>query len=266
MLDWLSRWQTLFSKSANDMLSGPAGTTQAKQIWELPTSAPPSWSPAETRILAQCEHSKTICTITNSSHGTPLQTVVLGNDPATNQLLLDDFFPRPATSPVGDRFQLSLPMGKGLMLLQVVVREEMRAAPAPVYVAEVVDKTTVTDRRQSQRLCFSSAMAPRVDLLIPLSPRLRGHLLDLSEGGFAMVFYGAAKPKLFARAGDCRIEIDEDFVLRPKVLIQQVRTHRKPFPHTVIRLRFVDLAAADKDKLATFIQNCTTQTPSLSAA
>ncbi len=266
MLDWLSRWQTFFSRCANDALGSPAGATSAKQIWELSTAAQPNWSPSETRILTQCEHSKTICTITNSSQDIPLQTVVLGSDPVTNQLLLDDFFPRPTTSPVGGRFQLSLPMGKGLMLLQVVVRKEMRAAPAPVYVAEVIEKATVTDRRQSQRLYFSSSMAPRVDLLIPLSPRMRGHLLDLSEGGFAMVFYGAAKPKLFARAGDCRIDIEEDFVLRPKVQILQVRTHRKPFHHTVIRLRFTDLAAADKDKLASFIQNCAPQTPRLSAA
>lgn len=261
MLDWLSRRQTFFDKSAVALASTPP-----KPMWELPETPPESWSPAQIRALQECEHHKTICSITNGAYEFPLQTLVLGADPMNNKLLLDDFFPRPASSPVGDRFQLNIPMGKGMMLLQVVVRDEIGAAPAPVYVAEVVEKAILTDRRLSQRLYFASSLAPRVDLLVPFSPRLRGHLLDLSEEGSAMVFYGAAKPKLFTRTGDCRIEIDADFVLRPKVVIQQVRTCRKPFHHTIIRLRFANLSTEEKDRLKVFIHDCTTQTTGLSAA
>jgi hypothetical protein len=213
-----------------------------------------------------CEEKKTICSITDQVRDTPMQTVVLGCDPITHQVLLDDFFPRPPVSPVGGRFQLHLPMGRGLLLLQVVVRDEIGVAPTPAYIAEVVDKIVVKDRRLSQRLQFSGSSAPRIDLLVPFSPRLRGHLLDLSEDGFAMVYYGATKPKLFTRAGDCRIDFDERFVLRAKVQVQQVRSRRKPFHHTVIRIRFSELTAVDRDRISAFIHDCIASTSSLNAA
>jgi hypothetical protein len=263
MLDWLTRRQTFFGKATHKA----DASTSPKPIWELPMATPPNWSPAETRTLTECVRHKTICSITNGAYEAPRQTLVLGCDTSNNQLLLDDFFPRPSRTPIGERFQLNLPLGKGMLMLQVVVRDEIGAAPTPVYVAEVVEKTVVTDRRLNPRLHFPSSAAPRVDLLVPFSPHLGGHLLDISEGGFAMVFYGSTKPKLFTRSGDCRINFDAEFVLRPKVVVQQVRSHRKPFHHTIIRVRFAELSAAERERLKVFIQDCSSaQTRDLSAA
>lgn len=262
MRDWFMGWQKFFSKAGHTAVAPPAPT----QRWDLPAMPVLRWTSGETRVLLDCEEQKTICAITDHTRETPMQTVVLGCDPTAHQVLLDDFFPRPKVSPVGGRFQLQLPMGVGMLLLQVVVRDEIGVAPTPAYVAEVVDKRVLKDRRLSQRLLFSSASAPRIDLLVPFSPRLRGHLLDLSEGGFAMVYYGASTPKLFTRAGECRIDFDEHFVLRAKVQVQQVRPRRKPFHHTVVRIRFSELTASERDRISAFIDECVAGTASLNAA
>lgn len=266
MRDWFMGWQKFFGKAGANAKTVAPPLPALTQRWDLCTTPALHWSAGETRVLLDCEEKKTICSINDHAKDTPMQTVVLGCDPTAHQVLLDEFFPRPAVSPVGGRFQLQLPMGTGLLLLQVVVRDEIGVAPTPAYVAEVVDKRVLKDRRQSQRLQFSSATAPRIDLLVPFSPRLRGHLLDLSEGGFAMVYYGVNKPKLFTRAGDCRIDFDDRFILRAKVQVQQVRPRRKPFHHTVIRIRFSELPAADKDRISAFIHDCMASTASLSAA
>ncbi len=266
MRDWFVGWQKLFGKADLKTTTATPSSPQPTQHWELPGAPALRWTAGETRVLLNCEESKTICSISDHARDTPMQTVVLGCDPSVHQVLLDEFFPRPAVSPLGGRFQLQLPMGEGLLLLQLVVRDEIGVAATPAYVAEVVDKLVVKDRRQNQRLQFSSASAPRIDLLVPFSPRLRGHLLDLSEGGFAMVYYGATKPKLFTRTGDCRIDFDKNFVLRTQVQVLQVRPRRKPFHHTVIRVRFSDLSPAERDRIATFIHECMSSAANLSAA
>ena len=266
MRDWFVGWQRLFGKAELKMNTTTPTPPQTIQHWDLPTAPVLRWTAGETRVLLDCEQSKTICSVSDHARDIPMQTVVLGCDPSVHQVLLDDFFPRPTASPVGGRFQLQLPMGEGLLFLQLVVRDEIGVAATPAYVAEVVDKMAVKDRRQNQRLQFNSASAPRIDLLVPFSPRLRGHLLDLSEGGFAMVYYGATKPKLFTRTGDCRIDFDKNFVLRTKVQVLQVRPRRKPFHHTVIRVRFSDLSAAERDRIAAFIHACMGSAANLSAA
>ena len=266
MRDWFVGWQKLFGKADLKTITISPSSLLPTQHWDLPTAPVLRWTAGETRVLLDAEQSKTICSISDHSRDTPMQTVVLGCDPSAHQVLLDDFFPRPLVSPVGGRFKLQLPMGQGLLLLQLVVRDEIRVAATPAYVAEVVDKMVVKDRRQNQRLQFSSASAPRIDLLVPFSPRLRGHLLDLSEGGFAMVYYGASKPKLFTRSGDCRIDFDQNFVLRTTVQVLQVRPRRKPFHHTVIRVRFSDLSSAERDRIAAFIHECMVSAANLSAA
>lgn len=258
----LLRWPMFIKKASHES----AAPSPMEQRWDLPTSPTLCWNALETQALLRCEDSTTICTVTDQGRNSPLQTVVLGCDPAANQVLLDDFFPRPASSPLGGRFQLHLPMQDGLLLLDVLVRDEIGVAPTPAYVAEIVNKTTVSDRRLSPRLRFSSALAPRIDLLVPLSPQLRGHLLDLSEDGLAMVHYGATKPTLFAKSGECRIQFDEYFVLRAQVQIQQVKACRKPFHHTVIRIRFNGLTACEKDRLGAFVRDCVANTAGLSAA
>lgn len=266
MREWFISWQKLFGKVEHENKTPTESPQPFTQSWDLPAMPTLQWTAGETRVLLGCEKQKTICAITDHVRESPMQTVVLGCDPAAHQVLLDDFFPRPSVSPVGGRFQLQLPMGTGLLLLQVVVRAEIGVAKTPAYIAEVVDKMEVKDRRLNQRLQFNSASAPRIDLLVPFSPRLRGHLLDLSEGGFAMVYYGADKPKLFTRTGECRIDFDERFVLRAKVQVQQVRSRRKPFHHTVIRIRFSELTTAEKDRIRAFIQDCLAGTTRLSAA
>lgn len=267
MFKWLSVLPDLFRHSVDLHSSTSADSAaKAKQTWELPAAKPVQWNPAESAAIARCEQQKTICSISGSAYETPVQTVVLGCDSGSNMLLLDEFFPRAAVSPVGGQFQLNLPMGTGLLLLYVIVRSQIQVGGSPAYVAEVISKEAVSDRRLSPRLLFKNASSPRVDLLVALSPRLRGHLMDLSDNGFTMVFYGAAKPKLFTSKGDCRVDFDEHFVLRSKVQILQIRSRRKPFLHTLVRGQFVDLPEAERDRIRVFIRDCVTQSEHLDAA
>lgn len=264
MRDWLMGWSRRVRKIGPNAKSPAA--TPASLAWELPAAPLLRWTPAEMQALLDCEQQKTICAIVEQDREAPRQTVVLGCDPAGHQILLDDFFPRPEVSPIGGSFQLQLPMGTELLRLQVVVRDEIGVAPIPAYVAEVVGKVAVEDRRFSQRLQFTDVSAPQVDLLLPFSSRVRGHLRDLSESGFAMVYYGASTPQLFTYSGECCIDFDERFTLRAKVEVQQVRARRKPCHHTHIRVRFRELSALDRERIGTFIDNCRHGADSLSKA
>jgi hypothetical protein len=254
MRDWFVGWQKFFGKVDQQA----AVVVAPVQRWNLSATPALQWTSAEARVLLDCEVQKTICAITDYTCSQLRQTVVLGWDLAAHQVLLDDFFPRPTGSPVGGRFQLQLPMGAKAVMLQLVVRDEIGIAAAPAYVAEVVDKSVLGDAHLSKRLEFSGASAPKVDLLVPFSPHLRGHLVNLSEDECSMVYYGADTPKLFTRAGECRIDISERFVLRAKVQVQQVRPRRKPFRHTLIRIRFSELPATDRDRLRALLNGVTT--------
>lgn len=250
MRDWFVGWQKFFGKVDQEATIVVAPV----QRWDLPATPALHWTSAETRVLLDCEEQKTICAITDCTRSLLRQTVVLGWDLAAHQVLLDDFFPRPTVSPLGGRFQLQLPMGAKALLLQLVVRDEIGIAATPAYVAEVVDKRVLGDDHLSKRLQFSGTSAPKVDLLVPFSPHLRGHLVNLSEDECTMMYYGADTPKLFTRAGECRIDISERFVLRAKVQVQQVHPCRKPFRHTLIRIRLSELPAADRDRLHALLQ------------
>ena len=248
MVAWFNRWQRWFGKP-----QGASGA--APDFWNLTHSNPLRWNLAETGILLQCERNNVFCSVVEEPTGESRQTVVLGFDLDTNQLLLDEFFPRPAHLVPGQRLQLNLPSTHGLLVLSVIMQDPILVTTTPAYVVEVMEKQLLRDRRVHPRVEFAGSSAPKVEMLLPLTPSLRGQLVDLSASGFSMWSVGAHKPALFSRNGHCRIHFADQFVLSVDVRLQQVRFRRRPCHHTVFRARFCQLADAERDRLQAFIRS-----------
>lgn len=252
MAEWLNKWQRWFREPSSNVIAAPSPDPA---FWNLNHSEPLIWETTELDLLRDCERNTTLCSVTQDSTGVTLQTVILGFERDTQRILLDEFFPTSQSLLFGQKFQLSLPSRAGILVLQVVVRDCIRVARNPAYVVEVLDKKRLSDRRVHPRLTFAGGGAPSVDLLLPLTPALRGQLLDLSAKGCAITCFGPQKPQLYSRKGQCRIRFSEAFVMTVDIHLIQVNFQRRPCRHTLFRARFQPLALSTQEQLLTFIHS-----------
>lgn len=252
MADWLNKWQRWFHKPAmateNPPLPDPG-------FWNLNRPQPLVWDSGELDLLRDCESHTTLCSATEETTGEVMQTVVLGFERGTQRVLLDEFFPARSRVLPGQKFQLSLPSRAGVLILEVIVRDSIWVARNPAYVAEILAKKHLRDRRVQSRVAFAGTAAPKVDLLLPLTPAMRGQLVDLSPKGCAIACLSPQKPQLFSRRGQCRIHFSDTFVLAADIQVTQANFQRQPCRHTLFRARFLALPVAGQEQLLAFIHS-----------
>lgn len=213
----------------------------------------PDWAPEEIDALLDAARYSRLCYATCEQYNAPLQSVVLAFDMNENQLLLDEFFPSPATGLIDTNLTLTLSTPVGALYLEVKVTQRVTFAGGPALVARVYSKGVHPDIRQSARVAFAKGQAPAIELLLPMTPLMRGHVVDLSPNGLLMCCPSARRPNLFTHKGECKVMFDEHFRLRANVRIQHARFIRKPFRHSMLRVAFCNLPADQKEQLAAFL-------------
>jgi hypothetical protein len=252
MAEWLTKWQSWFHKPSK---AAGVQLPPDPKFWSLSQNQPLIWEVGELDLLRACERHTTRCTATQESTGDTLQTVVLGFESDTQRLLLDEFFPVHQLPLPGQKFQLSLASRTGILILEVIVRDSIWIARNPAYVVEILGKKRLSDRRALPRVVFAGRDAPNVDLLLPLTPALRGQLLDLSAKGCAINCFGPQKPQLYSRKGQCRIRFSDACVMTVDIQITQVSFQRQPCRHTLFRARFQPLPLATQEQLSAFMHS-----------
>jgi len=253
MAEWLNKWQRWFRAPPPQIVPAPI---PEPGVWSLRQQPLLIWETAELDLLYNCERNNTLCSATEDASGETLQTVVLGFEHDTQRILLDEFFPaHHQRNFLGQKFQLCLPSRGGVLVLEVIVRDAIWIAQNPAYVVEILNKKRVSDRRIHPRLTFSGPETPSVDLLLPLTPALRGQLLDLSSKGCAITCFGPQKPQIYSRKGQCRIRFSETFVMTADIQVTQVNFQRRPSRHTLFRARFQPLPLTTQEQLLTFIHS-----------
>lgn len=261
MAEWLNKWQSWFHKPSQAV--EPPAPAPDTRFWSL-NHQPLQWETAELDLLRDCERRTTLCTAIQESTGDHLQTLVLGFERDTGRILLDDFFPARQHPLPGQKLQLSMASRAGVLVLEVVLRDTLWIGQNPAYVAEVLNKKRLSDRRIHPRVVFEGPGGPSVDLQLPLTPARRGQLLDLSARGCAITCFGPHRPQLYSRRGQCRIRFSEAFVMTADLQVTQVSFQRLPCRHTLFRARFQALPLAAQEQLMAFIHSYETLTRRIS--
>lgn len=213
------------------------------------------WSGDEAGILLRAERNKPFCHAKFVNTEEQFQTVLLGFDLKADQILIDEFFPVPKSSLLNTRFELTITAPEGLLVLEVTTKEKVYMDSQPSFVLSVLSKKRVNDRRLNPRIQFTRNIAPKIELIIPMSGLIKGHLIDLSTEGLTMNFFGAQKPQLMSSSGECTLHFSDQVKLRVKMRIKQVSFSRKPCSHTMLRMLFRQTSDTQNDQLHAFIQS-----------
>ena len=217
------------------------------------------WSSQEIGALLAAEKSAHFCYASHPQYKSPLQSVILGFDLSNNHILLDEFFPCPASGLIDQILTLTLPTILGVLRLEMEISEKVILDGQAAFIAHIRNKAILQDRRQSSRVAFAKDQAPAIELLLPMSPLIHGQVIDLSDNGLLMAYPSPQKPDFFTHSGECKILFNEQFTFKALAKIKQVRFNRKPFRHNLLRISFCALEQEQKDQLQMFIhryQSC----------
>lgn len=251
MVAWLNKWQACFK---------PASSNQKSDVpahWQLPIVENMTWSAAERDCVKESEEKRLLCSIRSTDTCEKMQTVILSSALNHNQLLLDPFFPAPNDSVLGREFKLCL-LGSNTMKIRLVVRELLALDTGPAYLGEVIYKEMALPFKYNpifgDRLYFSQAPLPPAILWAPMSPRIHGTLLELSEHDCVIAHYSNHRPFFSMPTGECRISFSDSFSLLLPVSIQQTRMMRSPVCHTLITLSFIHSPKDERGILRSIIR------------
>lgn len=211
------------------------------------------WTPTELSILSHAAKHSCLCYGVCDEYNASLQSVILGVDVDENQLLLDEFFPSPAMGLIDANLTLSLNTPTGALYLGITIVRRVAFAGGPALVAHITAKSTHQTVIQTATVAFAKDQAPAIELLLPMTPMMCGHVVELSPTGLSMYCAATRRPSLFTHSGECKITFSEHFRLKANVRIQHVAFSRKPFRHSLLRITFCSLPADQKEQLQAFL-------------
>lgn len=255
MHSWLQSlnklWQTKKTK-------GDLARAHARSPWQLsPQPNSPDWRPEEAAAILAYEHALQRCAASDH-RGHHWQTMVLGADLNAGQILLDEFFPAPPAEVLAGQVPITLQLvGRpGVLEVEVRLMKPQWVSGQRAYLATVLGKQFTDNRTQIPSVQFARNQAPQAQLLLPLTPLLKGHVTELSRGGFTMTVYAHAKPELLARIGDCQLRFSDQFLLKTTAQVKSLQFNRKPCCHLQVHGQFQQLSNEQRDNLKQFLLNC----------
>lgn len=261
MLSFLNSIQVFWSKKSLPSTRGQHGasiahTDSPDKIWNSIEEEGPVWQSEEIAMLLEHEHRRPTCLVYLRSQDSVYQTILLGFDLSSNHLLVDEFFPSPSVERLLQQpMRLRLRSTAGELDLTIVLQERISLQGGRAYMARVLAKELHTGQSKRLSIGFSQALAPSVQLLLPMGPTLKGTLLELSSERFVMRAYGPRKPVVNTPTGECTIYFNQHFTLNTRVTVKNVSFHRKPCCHTEIRAAFRALNEDQGNQLSSFIQS-----------
>lgn len=211
------------------------------------------WTPEEVDALLTAEKHSHFCYATCPGHSATMQSVVLGFDLSSEQILLDQFFPTPASGLTDQILTVTLPTTAGTLSLDIDIKEKIVFAGSAALVANIQRKSLHKDQHQLRQVVFDKKHAPAIELLLPMTPLMSGHIVNLSEHALLMSCPARERPNLFTHDGECKIVLNDQVTFKARVRIKQVHFNRKPFRHNMVRLIFRDLSADQLEQLREFI-------------
>lgn len=226
--------------------------------WQLSLQAhTPDWQDGEVAALMAYEHAHQRCAATDH-RGQYWQTLILGADLNAGHLLLDEFFPAPPAEILAGEVPITLQLvgQPGILEVEVRLTKPYWISGQRAFVGTVIGKQFSENRNLCPSVRFARGQAPQGQLLLPLSPLLKGHVTELSRGGFSMTVYTHAKPELLARIGDCQLRFSDRFLLKTSAQVKSMQFSRRPCCHLQVHGQFQQLSNEQSDNLKQFLLSC----------
>lgn len=212
------------------------------------------WTARQTMIILHNEAEKLPCYLHSRNGDFYSQTLILGLDLDANTLLLDEPFPKTEQLKANTATELVLRTHLGSLALGLSAVEHLDLATGPALLCQILDKRTLVDRRLTPRTYFDAASRPQAQVLAPLVGLVRGSVLDLSCGGFAISLPSREKPPGPTINCECSIQLASHMRLRLLGKVISQRSYRKPYKHRVVRFKFVNLNDTQRDQLLLFVE------------
>lgn len=245
-MHWLKTISWLFS-AQHHQLQKPQSPEAAP-----PTMASLPWCQKELALLLSAQQSGRPCYAQYQGSDVTMQSLILGFDVGSDQLVLDEFVPSPAAGVIDRQLIVRLGSATALLQLQVLVTGRMTFGAHGALAAKVICKTFNETPIQARPVVFSRQHAPAIDLLLPMNPLLRGQVLEISTDELLISAPASAKPSLYTRKGQCKIRFAEQFSLQCAVTIKSLRFVRKPSRHSIVHATFEGLTDEQSEQLAYF--------------
>lgn len=210
------------------------------------------WCQKELALLLSAQQSGRPCYAERRGSDLTMQSLILGFDVDSNQLLLDEFVPSPAAGVIDRQLTVHLASSTAVLQLQVLVTGRVRIGAHAALATTVLCKSFVDGPKSEPSVVFNRQQAPAIDLLLPMNPLLRGQVLELSSEKLLISAPVTDRPSLYTRNGQCRIRFAEQFSLQCAVKIKSLRFVRKPSRHSIVHASFEDLTKEQTEQLTYF--------------
>jgi hypothetical protein len=212
------------------------------------------WTQQEAHLLLQCESAHTLVKA-NMADLRQCQTLILGVDLLSNQLLLDSLLPAPPLPQLidGQPFWLTLPLATGEYRICVQPREVL---PDRTLLVDIVTTRRIDQRIDSQHVSFAPNTGPRVRLQAKSGKSLSGRLSRLSSTKAWVTSYENLLGERW-KAGtvvDCVLTFNERFEIHSTARLTRLVPVREGRPQQQLIIEFTQMPEADEAKLQAFIQ------------
>lgn len=216
------------------------------------------WDATEVAALTTAMQRSLFCYASCPASAVPMQSVILGFDSDTSHILLDEFFPLPASGVFDQSIDISVPCHEGFLHLNVVIVDRLKRADNCALIAKIVQRRVDQQRSTLAKVTFAEGAGPTVDVLVPLVPFMRGKVTELSIDGLIASIPQLQKPVLHTRRGSCSLVLEFGLKIQAKVSVKEISFHRKPFRHSLVHLKFDPLQAEQRDQLMLLIAQFST--------
>lgn len=257
MLQLVRKLNARFSRKATAMAPAANATSPAAMLPRKPGPQAQRWSEGEARILLQWEreHRSVHAELENARHA--FQTLIIGVDLASNQLLLDALFPAPPVAQMISEqpFWVTLPLAQGDFRLCVQARDLL---PGRELLVDIVATQFAARSAEVHELAFQDERSPRAQLRINSGQSLSGRVRTLTSRGATLalpisVVREKAAPGTVA---ECAISFNDRFTVHCRASV----THTQRVNGSkLLHLEFVHLDHSNKAQLEAYMRSCQIQ-------
>lgn len=220
-----------------------------------------SWTDWEAEIIltAQYNHQLLPARLADSIH--PLQTLILGADLLSSELLLDGLYPlswieinslKRNRTPVW----LQIKAQQGFYRIKTTICEIHSSSKSPVVSVKILEAYFTDNRRWNDRVSFEKRSGPTADMRLAHQAEIKGWLADISRQGCMIETYGQHNRPEFKGSSlfDCVLHFNEFFELSIRTQVKQSRYFRRPCCFSQTRVVFYQMSKVQQEQIDELIE------------
>ncbi len=236
-----------------------AGTPIPEPVEQAPLEN--NWTNWEADIILTAQYNHQLLSAHLPDTVQTLQTLILGADLFSSELLLDGLYPfnwleintlKRNRTPVW----LQIRTEQGFYRLKTTLCEIHSTSKNPAVTVKIQHAYFTDNRRWNNRVSFDKRCGPSVEMQVKYQAQIKGWLADISRQGCMIETYGQHNRPEFKEINqlDCIFHFNEFFELSINTRVKQSRYFRSPCCFSQTRLIFNKISQTQQEQIDEFIE------------